>query len=97
VMKEHELDALVMPTGGPAFLIDPVNGDSHSGGSSTIAAIAGYPAITVPAGMAHGLPIGITFMGPAWSEPVLIRLAHAYERASLAWRPPEFRPTAVTF
>jgi len=110
VMKEHELileligqnrilqiDALVMPTGGPAFLIDPVNGDSHSGASSTIAAIAGYPGITVPAGMAHGLPIGITFMGPAWSEPVLIRLAHAYERASLAWRPPEFRPSAVTF
>jgi amidase len=97
VLDEHKLDALVMPTGGPAFLIDPVNGDSHSGGSSTVAAIAGYPAITVPAGMARGLPVGITFIGSAWSEPTLIRLAHAYERASLAWQPPSFRATAVGF
>jgi amidase len=94
VMNEHNLDALVMPTGGPPFLIDLVNGDAHDGGgSSGPAAIAGYPAITVPAGHAFGLPIGITFIGRAWSEPTLIRLAYAFEQASHAWRPPQFLPT----
>lgn len=95
VMDEHDLDALVMPTGGPTFLIDLVNGDAHGGGgSSGIAAIAGYPAITVPAGYVMGVPLGITFMGRAWSEGTLIRLAHAFEAAAQVWRAPRFMPTA---
>jgi amidase len=93
VMREHDLDALVMPTGGPAFLIDHVNGDSHSGGSASPAAIAGYPAITVPAGYAMGLPVGVTFMGRAWSEMTLIRLAHAFELAAEVWQAPRFPAT----
>jgi amidase len=93
VMNQHNLDALVMPTTGPAFTIDLVNGDHFSGGSSTPAAIAGYPAITIPAGDAYGLPVGITFMGRAFSEPVLIRLAYALEQLLQAWRPPRFLPT----
>jgi amidase len=94
VMDEHRLDALMMPTGSPSFLIDLVNGDAHGGGSSSRpAAIAGYPAITVPAGYALGIPVGITFMGRAWSEESLIRYAYAFEAATHAWRPPEFLPT----
>jgi amidase len=92
-MSEHNLDALVMPTTGPAFAIDLVNGDHFVGGASQPAAIAGYPAITIPAGQVHGLPVGITFMGPAFSEPVLIRLAYACEQLLQAWRRPAFLPT----
>lgn len=94
VLTEYDLDALMAPTGPPAFLIDLVNGDSHAGGSSGPSAIAGYPAITVPAGYVFGLPLGITFMGRAWSEATLIRLAHAFELATGAWHPPQFRPSA---
>jgi amidase len=90
VMQEHKLDALIAPTGGPAWTSDLVNGDHYSGGSSTPAACAGYPAITVPAGFVHGLPVGITFMGGAWSEPVLLRLAYAFEQASGHRRMPGF-------
>lgn len=94
VMDRHNLDALVMPTTGPAWCIDLVNGDPHVGGSSQPAALAGYPAISVPAGDAHGLPIGITFMGRAFSEPTLIKLAYAYEYHTHARRqPPQFLPT----
>lgn len=92
VMQKHELDALIAPTGGPAWTTDLVNGDHYSGGSSTPAACAGYPAITVPAGFVHGLPVGITFMGSAWSEPVLLRLAYAFEHASGHRRMPGFLP-----
>ena len=91
VMEQQQLDALVMPTTGPAWTIDLINGDHHSGGSSQPAALAGYPAITVPAGEVFGLPIGITFMGRAYSEPKLIRLAFAFEQATKARRPPTFR------
>ena len=94
VLTRYRLDALVMPTEPPAGKIDLVNGDSYLGGSATPAALAGYPAITVPAGYAGGLPVGITFMGTAWSEPVLIRLAYAYEQASRVRRPPAYRPGA---
>jgi amidase len=93
VMDKHKLDALVGPTGGPAWLTDLVAGDHFGGGSSTPAAVAGYPNINVPAGYVYGLPVGISFFGRAWSEPVLIRLAYAYEQASKNRKPPQFIPT----
>ena len=97
VMSRHRLDALVAPTGGPAWLTDLVNGDSGTGsapGPSTVAAVAGYPHITVPAGFVRGLPVGISFFGRAWSEATLIKLAYAYEQATKHRRPPTFSPTA---
>jgi amidase len=95
VMDEHKLDAIVAPTHGPPGLIDLVNGDPGSGGSSsTPAAVAGYPSITVPAGYYFGLPVGMSFFGRAWSEPLLIKLAYAYEQAAKIRRPPSFAPSA---
>lgn len=91
LMDAHQLDALIAPTNGPAWVIDWINGDHFGGGSSEPAAISGYPNITVPAGYVHGLPIGISFFGKAWSEPTLIRLAYAYEQASQHRKAPEFR------
>lgn len=90
----QRLDAIVAPTGQPAWPIDPVNGDPQSGGASAgAAARAGYPLITVPAGAARGLPIGITFIGGAYSEPTLVRLAYAFEQGTRARRAPGFLPT----
>ncbi|GHH50968.1 amidase [Streptomyces umbrinus] len=97
VLRRFDLDALVMPTTGPPAKIDLIRGDSYGGGSSTPAALAGYPAISVPAGFAFGLPVGLTFMGTAWSEPVLLRLAYAYEQASRVRRPPTYREADVGF
>ena len=94
VMDQHRLDALVAPTGSPPWMTDLVNGDHYIGSSSTPAAVAGYPSITVPAGYAHGLPVGISFIGRAWSEPRLVALAYAYEQATAHRRPPAFPPTA---
>lgn len=95
LMDEHHLDAIVAPTHGPPGLIDLVNGDPGSGGSSsTPAAVAGYPSITVPVGYYFGLPVGMSFFGRAWSEPVLIKLAYAYEQAAKIRRPPTFAPSA---
>jgi len=97
VMLKYQLDALVAPTSGPAWLIDLVNGDGFGGNASspsTPAAVAGYPHITVPAGYFRGLPVGISFFGRAWSEPTLIKLAYAYEQATKHRHPPTFAPTA---
>lgn len=95
VMDKLELDALVAPTGGPAWLTDHVNGDTYGGGSSTPAAIAGYPHITVPGGFVSGLPVGISFFGRAWSEATLIKLAYAYEQGTKHRQPPKFLNTVV--
>ena len=93
VMKKHKLDALVAPTDSPAWLTDLVDGDHFLGGSSTAAAVAGYPSITVPAGFIHGLPVGISFFGRAWSEPKLIGLAYSFEQATKIRKSPRFLPT----
>jgi amidase len=93
VMKKHRLDALVAPTNDPAWTTDAVNGDHYTGGSSSIAAVAGYPSITVPMGQVRELPIGISFIGAAWSETTLIRIAYAFEQSSKARRAPKFLPT----
>ena len=93
-MTKLALDALVAPTDGPAWPTDYVIGDHFTGGSSAPAAIAGYPHVTIPAGFVYGLPVGISFIGRAWSESVLIRLAYAFEQATRARRSPRFRPTA---
>ncbi len=92
-MDRHQLDAIVAPTGGPAWTIDLVNGDHFGGRSSSAAAVAGYPNVTVPAGLVHGLPVGISFFGRAWSEPVLLRVAYAFEQATQHRRAPGFEPT----
>src|SRR5262249_24624317 len=91
VLRTDRLDALIAPTGSPAWTTDLVNGDHFTGASSTPAAVAGYPSITVPAGEAFGLPIGLSFIGTAWSEPRLISLAYAYEQLTRHRRPPAFR------
>jgi amidase len=95
VVREHQLDAILAPTGGPAWTTDLVNGDHFGGGSSTLAAVAGYPNITVPAGMVHGLPVGLSFFGPAWSEPVLLRIAFAFEQATRHRQAPQFLPSVT--
>ncbi|MBT8090519.1 MAG: amidase [Gammaproteobacteria bacterium] len=81
-MDQHNLDAIVAPTNGPAWMIDHVNGDNYGIGSSSLAAISGYPSITVPAGQVSGLPIGISFIGKAWNEKQLIEIAYAFEQAT---------------
>ncbi|HET9180124.1 MAG TPA: amidase [Terriglobia bacterium] len=93
-MEKYKLDTLVAPTAGPAFTTDLVNGDHDTGGSSSPAAIAGYPHVTVPAGFVFGLPVGISFFGRAWSEPTLIKLAYSFEQATKFRKPPKFLPTA---
>ena len=93
VMDAHQLDAILAPTAGPAWVIDLVNGDHFGGGSAAYAAVAGYPSITVPAGAVVGLPVGVSFIGRAWSEPTLIGIAYAFEQATRHRRPPGFLPT----
>jgi amidase len=91
-MERERLDTLVMPTGGPAWKIDLISGDHHSGGSAQPAALAGYPAISVPMGHVSGLPVGLTFIGRAYSEARLIQLAYAFEQATQARQTPRYTP-----
>jgi amidase len=91
---KHRLDALVAPTQGVPSVIDLLNGEKYTGSSTTPCAVAGYPAITVPMGYAFGLPLGITFMGLAWSEPALLKFAYAFEQQTKARRAPQYLPTA---
>ena len=93
-MKKNKLDALVAPTDSPAWLTDLIDSDHFLGGSSTIAAVAGYPSITVPAGFVFGLPVGISFFGRAWSEPTLLKFAYAFEQATHSRKTPKFLSTA---
>ncbi|MDQ2819483.1 MAG: amidase [Pseudomonadota bacterium] len=93
VLKEFSLDALVAPTGGPAWLTDFINGDHYGSSFSSPAAVAGYPHVTVPAGFIHDLPVGMSFVGTAWSDAAMLGLAYAYEQASQARRAPRFLPT----
>lgn len=90
LFEEHALDALIAPSNGPAWLIDHINGDSFGIGSSSLAAISGYPNITVPAGFVSGMPVGLSFMGKAWNEKQLIEIAYAFEQTTGVRKPPEF-------
>jgi amidase len=93
VMRKHRLDALVAPTGNPAWPTDLVNGDHFTGSSSTPAAVARYPSVSVPMGFVLGLPVNLSFFGRAWSEPILIRLAYAFEQITMHRKAPTFAPT----
>ena len=92
-MRQHRLDAIIAPTGGPAWMVDLVNGDRGGGGCSSPAAVAGYPHISVPAGFVHDLPVGISFFAGAWEEAELVKLAYAFEQQTQAGRAPRFKAT----
>jgi amidase len=92
-LQTHQLDAIIAPTNGPAWLTDLINGDNFSVSSSTLAAVSGYPNVTVPMGSVHGLPVGLSFFGTAHSEPTLLRIAYSFEQSTEFRRPPEFLPT----
>ena len=94
VMDKFKLDALIAPTGGPAWLTDLVSGDHFGGGSSNAAAVAGYPNINITAGFLFGLPVGISFFGRAWSEPTLLKIAYGFEQNTQARKAPRFLPSA---
>ena len=91
-----KLDALIAPSFGPAWRTDTVDGDNGGAGVSSLPAVAGYPHLTVPMGAVRGLPVGISFIGRAWSERALLRIGAAYERASHARRAPRYLPSVET-
>jgi amidase len=94
MLADDRLDALVAPTAGPAWVVDTINGDHSAGGASTLPAVAGYPHLTVPMGLVSGLPVGLSFIGPAWSEARLLGLGYAFEQA-LGFKPrPGFVPVS---
>ncbi|QWP78918.1 amidase [Lysobacter sp. K5869] len=93
LMKKHKLDALIAPATAPAFTVDPVNGDAFGGSSWGAAAVAGYPSLTVPMGEAHGLPLGLVFMGRRWDDAKLLSLGYAYEQIAQARTAPKYRVT----
>ena len=95
MLAQFKLDALIAPTNSIAWKIDLLDGDHFLGGSSTPTLLAGYPAINVPAGFSFGLPIGITFMGSAFTEPKLIKIASGFEAATRARKPPKFIPDSL--
>ena len=90
VMNDNKLDAIMAPTGSPAWKTDLILGDHFVGGSSSLAAISGYPAITVPMGFVDDLPVGVTFFGRAWSEPLLIEIAYSYEQGTKHRKAPKY-------
>ncbi|HEY0659957.1 MAG TPA: amidase [Lysobacter sp.] len=92
-LRKHKLDALVAPTTSPAWMTDPLNGDHFTGAGYSVAAVAGYPSLTVPMGDADGLPLGLTFLGPRWSEARLLGYGYAFEQLAQERKPPMFRPT----
>ena len=93
ILKEAGAVAMVAPTTGPAWTIDPLNGDNYGGSSTTLPAVAGYPHLTVPMGDVSGLPVGLSFIGPAWSEALLLNLGYAYEQATMKRKAPTFLKT----
>jgi amidase len=94
-LQEHNLDAIMAPSNGPAWVTDLIGGDRFLGGSSAPAAVAGYPNITLPAGYIYGMPIGVSFFGGAWQDATILRIAYAFEQATLVRVPPQFRQVAV--
>jgi amidase len=94
-LRKQQLDALIAPTSGPAWLIDPVHGDASVASATSFAAVAGYPHVTVPMGQVAGLPVGLSFFAGAWSEPRLLDLAHSFESIAQARRPPGYRASAA--
>jgi amidase len=92
LLKAHRVDALVAPTLGPAWTTDLVNGDRFIGGATTLPAVAGYPHLTVPMGQIRGLPVGLSFIGPAWSESMLLAMGYAFEQRTSARKPPAYPP-----
>lgn len=93
VLRTHRLDAIVLPSNAPAWPTDHINGDHVTGGDTSFAAVAGYPSVTVPMGLVHELPVGLSFIGAAWREAALLRYAFAFEQATRARRSPKFLPT----